>query len=233
MIPALLPPGTITSQTALVLVNALFAEADWATAFDPGATSPAPFHLASGATVTPPFMTADMAVLRDHVDDHTVVKIPLEGGELGVWVLMPDDPAGLPAVEAGLAAGQLAAWTAGAAYDAVLLHFPKHDVAEATELRTALTGLGAPTMFDPAAADFSDMVDDVRPLWVDAVVHQANIQFFERGLRAAAATGVVISTDSGGGPEDLWIDKPFVWVLRDELTGLILFVGRTADPTAG
>jgi serpin B len=233
MIPSLIPAGTITPQTALVLVNALFAEAEWATPFDPGQTGPATFHLASGATVAPPFMHTEAIVHRAHVDDQEVVKIPLEGGELGFWVLMPDDPAGLPAVEAGLVAGQLEAWTAGAATQPVLLHFPKHDVAEATELRTTLSGLGAPTMFDAIAADFSGMVDDVRPLWVDAVVHQATIQFFEDGLRAAAATAVAVSSDTGGTVEELWIDRPFVWVLRDELTGLILFVGRTADPTAG
>jgi serpin B len=233
MIPALLPPDVIKPITALVLVNALFAEADWAVPFDPARTQPAPFHVAAGPPVTHPFMGGEMEVLHAHVDDHTVAGVPLAGGELGFWVAMPDDPAGLPAVEAGVVAGLLDTWIAEATRESVLLHFPKHDVREATELRAALTALGAPLMFLSGEADFTPMTDDDRPLFVDAVVHEATIQFFEEGLRAAAATAVVVGDDSDTPPPELWIDRPFVWVLRDELTGLILFVGRTASPAAG
>ena len=65
-----------------------------------------------------------------------------------------------------------------------------------------------------------------------AISQQATIQFDEVGLRAAAATAVVVSADSGGQPDELHVDRPFAWVLRDGLTGTVLFTGRTVDPTA-
>ncbi len=230
MIPTLLPPGVLKTTTRLVLVNALFAQADWSTPFDPNATAPDTFH-APDRDVSVPFMVAETGVTLHREPGLTVASLPLRGGELGVWFIMPDDVANLPALTASLSDATLQGWTTEAAGRAVELHMPKYATASALDASALLADIGVVDLFSPDLADLDAMADDPN-LYVSAVQHQATIQFDEIGLRAAAATAVA-SSDSGGRPLELRLDRPFLWVLRDELTGLVLFVGRTVDPTAG
>ncbi len=110
---------------------------------------------------------------------------------------------------------------------------PKFEYEFKVACKDAMMNMGMSDAFDSGAADFSGMVDpvDSKP-WIDQIYHKAFVAIDEEGTEAAAATAVVM-TDSAL-PEQvvLSVDKPFIFLIRDDVTGLILFMGRVLDPTA-
>ncbi len=92
--------------------------------------------------------------------------------------------------------------------------------------------LGMKDAFDSSRDDFSGMVDpvDSKP-WIDEIYHKAFVAVDEDGTEAAAATAVVMRKTSIPDPVKISADKPFVFLIRDNITGVILFMGRVVDPT--
>ena len=88
-----------------------------------------------------------------------------------------------------------------------------------------LSALGMPCAFDPGCADFAGMTDE--RLWVSQVKHGCYVEVDEKGTKAAAATTMGLG---GGGPEPFWVDRPFLYVIREKATGTILLMGRVLDP---
>ena len=232
LIPSLFAQGALSPDTPLVLANALLVEADWSTVFDESATASGDFHLAGGGTRSVEFMNAELTLASTRPGSFTVAQLPLDGEELGFWVIVPDAADGLPAIEAAWTPSAFAGWTAAATQTRVDLFFPKFQQRTTKDMVAPLQAMGVSTLFDSLQANLSGMTDAADPLWVSQIAHQAVIVFDERGLRAAAATGVAFVTDTASAPPpELRVDRPFLFVLRDELTGLILFMGRTVDPT--
>ncbi|HRY61284.1 MAG TPA: serpin family protein, partial [Candidatus Fermentibacter sp.] len=96
-----------------------------------------------------------------------------------------------------------------------------------------LAGLGMAGAFDPSTADFSGMTGG-RDLFVSDVVHKAFVRVDETGTEAAAATGVIMALTAmpQDQPVQFVLDRPFLFLIIDDLTGTVLFMGRMADPTA-
>ena len=113
----------------------------------------------------------------------------------------------------------------------VKLTMPKFEFESSFNLNETLEALGMPLALDPEKADFSGM-DGTRELYISNVVHKAFVSVDEEGTEAAAATGVVVSITSLPQPAELVIDRPFLFLIRHNQTGTILFVGRVLDPTA-
>jgi serpin B len=121
----------------------------------------------------------------------------------------------------------------------VHLFMPRFSIDTAAELGDPLKALGMPLAFDPERADFTGIhvpEDPLDQLFIDSVIHQANIDVDEKGTEAAAATAVVMATGgcTGPGPAKtvtLRLDRPFVFLVRDVETGAILFMGRVVDPS--
>jgi serpin B len=231
----LLPAGSVTSDTRLVLANAIYFIADWETAFDPDDTQDASFLTLDGPTVTVPMMYMDIENLEEHgietgwSDGVSLIKMPYVGKEVSMVLAIPDDAAGLPAVESGLTAATYQTWldTLGPAY--VPIGMPRLEIRYAEELSEPLTALGMGSAFT-AEADFTGMAvpPDGAHLSVSGVFHQAFVKVDEKGTEAAAATGVVVGEDSA--PMPIIADRPFLMIIQDDLTGAILFVGRVTDP---
>ena len=91
-----------------------------------------------------------------------------------------------------------------------------------------LADMGMPSVFDPAAADLSG-IDGARDLFVQTAVHKAFVKVNEEGTEAAAATGISVGYTSV--PTPFTADHPFLFLIRDNVTGNILFLGRVSDPT--
>jgi serpin B len=225
----LLAPGTLDSLTRLVLVNAVYLKADWATPFKKGRTTDLAFH-APGSDVTVPFMYGTESRRYASGDGWQSVDLDYVGGDLTMTVLVPDQ--GRFDAVAGHLSPALLDTINGAHPTQVSLTLPKFDIQKAQPLNQRLSQLGMPTAFKPGRADFSGMTHQ-ESLYLSQVVHQANVTVDEKGTTAAAASGAVMETTSAPAHMvNLVVDRPFVFLLRDRPSGAILFAGQVTNPAA-
>jgi serpin B len=159
-----------------------------------------------------------------------VLELPYKGDEVSMLVLLPDASDGLPALEAKLTADTYRAWTADLMRRDVLVYLPRFSVESRFGLAPTLGAMGMPLAFTDKA-DFSGM-NEKRDLFISAVVHKARVDVDERGTEAAAATGVAVRALSvQQEPPAFRADHPFLFVIRHNPSGAILFLGRVVDPT--
>lgn len=226
----LLPSGSLSSLTRLVLTNAIYFKGQWKHAFAPTATQDAPFYRSPADTVTVPFMHQDETFSYGATDDLQILELPYVGDHLSMLVLLPRERDGLSALEQSLRIADLEKWLAGMRRKKVNVYVPRFRLSEKLELKSALSALGMPSAFDERRADFSAMNGN-RDLFVSSAVHQAFVEVNEEGTEAAAATGVVVGIRSAPlMPEEFRADHPFVFLIRDHRSGQILFLGRVVDP---
>jgi len=236
----LLPPGSVTGDTRMVLANAIYFKADWLTQFDPEMTSEQPFTLANGSTVQTDMMNMSLGDLQDAeigiswVEGATIGRLPYVGDEVAMYIVLPETSDGLAALEAGLSSEQIDEWVAAVdgvvSYDGFVA-LPKLEISWKQDLKAPLQALGVEDAFDPALAELDPMTGGPNGLLIQGVYHQAWMMMDEVGTEAAAATGVVVGPTSAGA--SLIAQHPFLFFIRDDLSGSILFMGRVADPTAG
>jgi serpin B len=228
----LLPQGTVTPRTRMVLANAVYFKGDWATPFEPKRTQDAPFTAADGTRTSVPMMHR-VGTVRLYQDDAVqVAELPYQGDEVTMTVVLPRKADGLPAVEDRIAAAGSAAGIGltRPAYD-VRLYLPRFKVETEYELTPALKALGMTAAFD-GSADFSGMIDGREHLHISAVAHKAFVEVNEEGTEAAAATGVVMRATAApvGEPPTFRADRPFLFLIRHVPTDTVLFQGRYEKP---
>jgi serpin B len=150
-------------------------------------------------------------------------------------VLLPDKVDGLADVEKSLTAAKLAEWVGKLQHKKVDLSLPKFKSTCSFELSKELATLGIRKAFQAGAADFTGIANvPDEPLYIALVIHKAFVEVNEEGTEAAAATAVVMRAGAVMRPEEpvkFTADHPFLYIIRDDRTGDILFLGRLADPT--
>ena len=234
-ISGLLPSGTITALTRLVLASAVYLKAAWAEPFPERATAEAPLFYPDGRdqpALTVPMMhgTASRGYLRG--DGYQAVLLPYRDINLAMAVLLPDGP--LAALRPKLAAAGLGGLLAGAARHRVTLSLPRFRLEAAFNLIPALRRLGVAAAFGDNA-DFGE-ISEAAPLRIGAVAHKAYVDVDEHGTEAAAATAVVIRAAAAMRPPPavtMVVDRPFLFAIVDSTTGLPLFLGQVSHPVAG
>jgi serpin B len=163
-------------------------------------------------------------------DDLQALEIPYTGEETSMLIILPGE-GGFADFEAGLDATVLAEIVASLEPQGVEVVLPKFEFSSDVPLKPALTALGMAGAFEPGVADFSGM-DGTRDLFIQDVIHKAFIAVDEEGTEAAAATAVVVGVTSAPvEPARFVADRPFVLLIRDRVTGTVLFLGRVIDPT--
>jgi len=226
-IPEIIPSGAIDELTRLVLVNALYLKAPWASPFEVDATTDEVFHLGSGETATVPTMHGDAGYGEG--EGWRAAHLAYAGGTLAMTVVLADEgrEADLDALVAGGRLPDLLQAQSGE----VALSLPRWKFRVGAPLKEALTGLGMTTAFDPDAADFSGMTT-AEQLFVGNVLQQVFIAVDEAGTEAAAATAVLMGVTSAPvqPPEPLVVDRPFLFVIHDVEHGTPLFLGKVVDP---
>ncbi len=227
----LLPPGLLDALTRLVLVNAIYLKAPWETPFDTMWTENRSFTLSDGRSVAPDTMRSTMTVVVTAGVGWRAVRLPYAGGQLAMTVVVPSSS--LADLEGTLDAGTLRSMLGSSARpERVGLTLPRWTFRLTSPLKDPLTGLGMPTAFDQARADFSLMTRQ-ESLFISEVQHEAFISVDEDGTEAAAATAVI--TEASGmpvPPPPFVVDRPFLFVIHDVDTATPIFIGRVSDPTA-
>ena len=226
----LLPQGSVDSATRLVLTNAVYFNAAWKAPFDPNDTYDSQFTLLDGSSVSVKLMNAENSMLPAMQGTNFVAAaLPYADDSLSLVVLVPD--AGqFSQVESSLDAAALGTLVAGLTSQQVVLGLPRFKVETGADLVDLLKALGMTSAFISGVADFSGM-DGTRNLFISDVVHKAFIDVAEKGTEAAAATGVVMKNASIPMGLTVRADRPFLYFLRDQPSGAILFMGRVLDPS--
>jgi serpin B len=222
-------PESVDESTRLVLANAVYFRAPWQQPFHIELTSTAPFAALDGGTPWVPFMFGDPELLYAEGDGWQAIRLPYANGEASMLVVLPA-PGAFAAFESTLDVARLSSIVAAMHREKVAVTLPKLDIApDALDLVPRLRALGMTSVFDAGRADLSGMTKTT-PLYVHAVRQKTFLHVDEKGTEAAAATassGELIS----GPTKALHADHPFFFVIRDEATGTLLFVGRVVDPS--
>ncbi|KUG20451.1 MAG: serpin family protein [Methanomicrobiaceae archaeon] len=232
----LLPPGSIDPVTRLVITNAIYFEGTWVKQFDENLTRDDDFRVAPERAVRVPMMqrTGEDAVFN-YTETGTVQVLGMpyaheSGRQLSMLVILPNDE-NLTAAEAALDPEQIGELRQSLVSQRVDVFFPKFTLETEYSLPETLAAMGMPTAFS-GAADLSGM-DGTRDLFISDVIHKAFVDVDEEGTEAAAATAVVVRLVSAPQNNDIPVfraDHPFVFLILDDDTGNILFIGRVANP---
>ncbi|MCK4546531.1 MAG: serpin family protein [Candidatus Eisenbacteria sp.] len=230
----LLPPGSIDPLTVAVLTNALYFKAPWADPFPEYATSDGPFHLKDGTLLTVPMMHATESHRYAAGDGWQALEMDYRGEELSMVFLLPDKGT-FDEFEAGLDADRLETMLGSLEDASVTVTIPKFTFgSESMFLNDPLIALRMPSPFVARSADFSGIWGEPGEMWISSVYHKTFIAVDEKGTEAAAATAIVFERLSilPGEPAVFTADRPFMFLIRDRMTGALLFFGRVLDPTA-
>ena len=227
----LIKPSNIDSRTVLILTNAIYFKALWASPFSAQLTRPGDFQASSGEKV--PAQLMHLTGKFGYAEDTTAqaLELPYQGGNLSMVVVLPKASDGLGSLESSLSLAKLDGWLNSLFQRRVEVILPRFKLTAECELKDTLSSLGMPAAFAGGEADFSGM-NGSRDLVISAVVHKAFVEVEEKGTEAAAATGVVMARASlaMGPPVVFRADHPFLFLIRDKSTGSILFIGRLVRP---
>lgn len=231
-IQKLFKPGALDPATRLALVNAIYFKGNWAEKFDPKQTRKEAFHLADGKTSQAELMHATNRVLYAETPELKMIGLPYAGNALSMLVFLPRKADGLAAFEAKLSTQNLAEWSKSLRQKEVSYWLPKFKMTSQFALGSTLSKMGMADAFDASKADFSGM-NGKRDLFIGAVVHKAFVEVNEEGTEAAAATGIGIGVTSiPAEPPVFRADHPFLFAIRDNKSGSLLFLGRVVNPEA-
>lgn len=225
----LLPGGSITPATRLVLTNAVYFKANWFYQFSEKMTSDGQFNLLNSSKITVPMMKQTEKFNYMKGNGYQAVELPYRGQKLSMVILLPGQGR-FEAFEGTLQYSQLQKIISDLKSQKVILTMPKFEFTLELKLRQILAQMGMPIAFS-GEADFSGMTEE-EELWIDEVIHKAFVAVDENGTEAAAATAVMMVGAAPGQPQpiEFTMNRPFIFLIRDIETNTILFIGRVLNP---
>jgi serpin B len=228
-------------DAAAVLLDAVYFKARWARVFDKKLTKDEAFHLTRSQQADVPLMNQTGRFSLVSRGGYRALRLDYQVPELGLVIVLPDDVEGADTVAKRLGANELtelfAALRDGRAMKPLAVALPRFKAAYKADLVAPFRQAGMQRAFDPNTADFSGMTG--RPvaqarLYIGDIVHRAVIDVAEENTEAAAATAVVVRPTAMPvqpvTPEAFRVDRPFLFYLVEDATGMILFEGHIADP---
>ncbi|KAI0213083.1 Leukocyte elastase inhibitor [Lamellibrachia satsuma] len=220
-------------MSVMALANAIYFKGLWKFPFNPDNTKLAKFYAAPTWSTSGEMMiqTGRFRYSLNRRLGCQILEMPYKGDRLSMYILLPTRTYGLTSLERKLTFNSLTSALAKLHTRRLSVAIPKIKMTISKDLPDTLTamGMGLAFMLD---ADFTGM-SPLRPLFVSNVIHMAFIEVDEKGTEAAAATIVLMSNKAPPPPihKDFVADHPFLFLIRDNVTGSILFLGRLMTPT--
>ena len=225
-IAELLPSGAVDGETVLVLTNAVAFKAAWLHGFAEESTLDSAFNLLDGGQVTVGMMQQLVPLGYAERSSVQAVELLYAGEELSMVVLLPEAGT-FEEFARGLDGSELDAILSDIEPMHVQLAMPRFSFEAGLKLKDPLMALGMVDAF--GAADFSGM-NATRELFIDEVYHSAFIDVDEAGTEAAAASAVVVDRKGPAVEQEVRVDRPFLFLIRDVETGAVLFLGHVVNP---
>ncbi len=225
----LLPPGSISSSSRLVLTNAIYFKADWLSPFEKELTQNTPFYLLDGSQVNVPTMLQENRLnYYEFKNVFQAIELPYKGEDVSMLIIIPSE-GNFSTIESSLSPVLINDIISNMNEGLVRLSLPKFSFKYSSSLVDILKELGMTDAFDNKA-DLSG-INGQRTLVITDILHKAFIAVDEKGTEAAAATAVIIGETAIHDPDIIVsVDRPFILLIRDKNTGTILFLGRVINP---
>jgi len=222
-----IPPDAI-----MYLINAIYFKGIWRSEFDKEKTSELPFYLPEGTPVQVPTMQQQDTFRYVKNDLLSAVELPYGHGNFSMVILLPNEGKTAGDIVSSLTIDNWNAWMQGLSEKDVVIHLPRLKFEYEKLLNQDLADMGMGIAFS-GAADFSK-IDSTRDLCISRVIHKTFVEVNEEGTEAAAVTVVEIRETSYPGPQEqpvyFYVDRPFVFIIKERDTGAMLFVGRVNNP---
>ncbi|KDP38405.1 hypothetical protein JCGZ_04330 [Jatropha curcas] len=240
LIKEVLPSGSVDHTTRLLFANALYFKGAWNEKFDVSTTKDYDFYLFNGSSVRAPFMSSIKKQFISAFDGFKVLGLPYKQGEdkrqFSMYIFLPDAKDGLPSLvekvdsESGFVDHHLPKEKV----EVGDFRIPKFKLSFGFEASKSLKGLGLVLPFS-GEGDLTEMVDSFvgQNLYVSSIYHKSFIEVNEEGTEAAAASAGVVNVMSLAIPPELDFvaDHPFLFLIREDMTGVVLFIGQILDPS--
>jgi serpin B len=229
-----IPDGMI-----MYLINAIYFYGDWRAQFDRANTRSGPFYRADGTTVQVPFMSLDHDFRTFWTEAAMGVELPYGGDAFTAVAVLPEPGSTIEELVAGLDAATWTEWITQldeSGEDEAMVVLPRFELEYERMLNDDLMALGMTDAFSELQADFTRLTPVDLPagegppyVFVSEVKQKTFLRVDEEGTEAAAATSVGIGLTSG--PMTFQFDRPFLFAIRERLSGTILFIGVIGDPS--
>jgi serine protease inhibitor len=219
------------ASMAALLVNAVYFKGAWTYAFDPGATKNGPFTLGTGAVENTALMTTSKSGSFPFLsnDSLSMLELPYGGQHFSLFALLPGQSTNIHSLAAALTLANLAHWQSRLLNTNVVPYFPKFAFSYSIDnMQPELTALGMGIAF--GNPDFSNMTQT--PVAISQVIHKTAIAVDESGTVAAAVTATGLTETSLPEQWPVYFNHPFLFVIQEKTSGVILFIGVLNDPLA-
>merc|ERR1719499_2049438 len=237
-IPSLLEPSDVDSLTRIALINAIYFKGDWRTKFKKAQTTSRPFTVNGQTFDHPETMVTNSFFKMGAVPelDASVLELPYADEDYRMLVFLPNDesPNAIRNLDRRLSGFDHNSVDRSLSRGPVNVEMPKFKASGKAQLSVVFRQLGVRTLFDSDLANLTDISSEP-DLYVQKVIHQAELEVNEEGSEAAAATAVLIGTRTaslpGKRPREFKVNRPFAFVIQDRSLGVPLFMGRIVDPS--
>jgi serpin B len=227
----LIPAGEITPLTRIVLTNAIYFKATWLNKFDPADTVSGTFTTLDGSPLTVDMMHGTVAATNymEVPGEYQAVKLPYQGTKQNSMYIILPEAGRFQVVENTLSNGTWSEILAQLDEYDVIFSLPKFSLEWDSSLVEHLQNMGLNDAFVPGQADFSG-IDGSTSLYISEVFHKSFVAVDEEGTEASAATAVIGSNYSMTPSAVMVVDRPFIFAIRNDDSGAIMFMGRVMEP---
>ncbi len=218
------------ADALMVITNAIYFKGTWVSHFDPKETRPLDFKTNSTVSVKTDFMNMEDTLNYAQMDGVQVLKMSYKGDRLSMLVILPEDTDGISALEGRLSVELLEEWRQNLNPVQVIVSIPKFTMSTHYDLNGPLITLGMPDAFSNDTANFQGIFPHS---FIGLATQDAFVDVNEEGTEAAAVTtaGIILDSSSHSPQTPRFIaDHPFIFMIQDDESGTILFMGRLSSP---
>ena len=227
----LIPPGLLNTNTRMVLTNAIYFNGKWEYPFTKDSTLPSVFHVSREESLNTMFMSQTKTFPYYEDEEVQALSLPYKGERMSMLIILPKNTEGWKIVSRVLDPERLQIVISNMQSEKVRVAIPRFKTEMNLNLRKELVTMGMEEAFS-RNADLSGMTGE-KNLFISEVIHKAYIEVTEAGTEAAAATAAIVGLKAAleEGPKQFRADHPFIYFLRDDKTGCIIFAGRLVRPS--